>query len=214
MKLMQKTIQVTSLNYAATCPLCFWLATRNLSPPSYPLPAVLNRMDALVKEYMQQFIGRPELPEWFPVKGNFLGEKTLKATDEGSGITLTGKLDGLVEGADGHYHIIDYKTAQARIETPGYYQWQMDGYAYLLSKNHLVPVGKGYLIYFMPEREELSRQAITFTIKPMEVEVDPERVPPLLRRIGEIVERESPPNPTEGCQMCQWRKRLKEAGFI
>ncbi|MEM3401830.1 MAG: PD-(D/E)XK nuclease family protein [Candidatus Hadarchaeales archaeon] len=211
---MALSIPVTALNNAAACPFCFWLSLKGLSPPTFPLPAVLTKMDSVVKDYMRGFAGGKELPEWFPVRGNFLGEKSLRALDEETGITLTGKLDALVEGEDGRYHIIDYKTAQVKTETPGYYQWQMDGYAYLLSKNHLVPIGKGYLIYFMPEQGDLSAHTITFKITPVEVDVDPSRVPSLLKKIKEIAESTRPPQPAEGCQMCQWRKNLREAGLI
>ncbi|MFN4133115.1 MAG: PD-(D/E)XK nuclease family protein [Candidatus Hadarchaeales archaeon] len=210
---MPLNIPVTSLNNAAECPLCLWLSLKGLSPPALPLPGVLSRIDAIVKEYMQKFTGGKDLPKWFPVKGNFLGEKWLRATDEETGITVNGKLDALVEGEDGKYHIVDYKTATAKAETPGYYQWQMDGYAYLLSKNHLVPIGKGYLIYFMPVEGNLSTQTFTFQITSVEVEVDPGRVPPLLKKIREIVESDIPPRPAERCQMCMWRRKLSEAEF-
>jgi ATP-dependent exoDNAse (exonuclease V) beta subunit len=69
-------------------------------------------MDGVTKRFMEKFIGRTDLPKWFPVRGTFLGPtKTLKATDPKSGVTLKGRLDALVRTANGKYHIVDYKTA-------------------------------------------------------------------------------------------------------
>ncbi len=202
------SISVTSLQSALDCPLCFWLSDRIGSAPSI-FPGVPNQMDSVIKEYMRPFIGKSDLPGWFPVRGEFIDiSQMLRATDPASGVTLKGKLDALVRAPDG-YHVIDYKTGRPPKEIPNYYQMQLDGYAYLLEANGYGPVAGGCLIYFTPEPGDISPGCFPFKITPLATEVEPGRIPPVLARAKEILESERPPPRTEDCEMCEW---LVQAG--
>jgi predicted RecB family nuclease len=168
-------------------------------------------MDGVTKRFMEKFIGRTDLPKWFPVRGTFLGPtKTLKATDPKSGATLKGRLDALVRTADGKYHIVDYKTAYPREEAPDYHQLQLDGYAFLLERNGYKPVAGGVLLHFMPEHGDLTDGRFPFEITPVRVAVNPARIPRILFRARRILEMESPPHPSEDCEWCKWRREVKE----
>jgi len=198
-------VSVSSLQSVIDCPLCFWLAAKGLAPPSFPLPGVLSRIDAIIKDYMKQFVGRSDLPAWFPAKGTFLGATgKLRATDPSSGVTLKGMLDAVVLTPDGRHYIVDYKTASPREEVPDYYRMQLDGYAFLLEGNGM-PVAGGALLYFTPERGDLSEGKIPFRITPVRAEVDSRRVLRPLMQARKILEMEEPPEPKDGCQWCEWR---------
>jgi len=204
-------ISVSNLHSVLDCPLCFWLAKRGLAPPTFPLPGVLNRMDSIIKNYMKQFVGRSDLPDWFPVEGTFLGATgKMKAADPKSGVTLKGMLDALVLTPDGRYYIVDYKTASPKEEIPDYYQMQLDGYAFLLEGNGR-PVAGGALLYFTPEEGDLADRKISFRITPLRAEVDPKRVLRPLMQARKILEMEEPPRPGEDCQWCEWRGEIGEA---
>lgn len=136
--------------------------------------------------------------------------KTLRATDQKSGVTLKGRLDALVRTADGKYHIVDYKTAYPREEVPDYHQLQLDGYAFLLERNGYRPVAGGVLLHFMPEHGDLTEGRFPFEITPVRVAVNPSRIPRILFRAKRILEMESPPTPSKDCDMCRWRRDVEE----
>jgi len=201
---------VTRLQSALDCPLCFWLSQRLGSPPSI-FAGIPAQIDSVIKNYMKQFIGNSDLPEWFPVRGTFMdASQTLRATDPATGITVAGKLDALVKTADVEYHIIDYKTGRPPEEVPNYYQMQLDGYAYLLEQNDFRPVVGGTLLYFTPERGDLSEGLFPFKITAVRAEVDPVRIPPVLALAKEILDLPTPPPRSEDCEMCMWREQVEQ----
>jgi len=204
-------ISVTNLQSVLDCPLCFWLA-EHIGPAPSIVAGITSQMDSVIKGYMRQFIGKSNLPDWFPVKGKFLDiTQTLKATDPASGVTLRGKLDALVQSPDRKYHIIDYKTGRPQREIPCYYQMQLDGYAYLLERNGYRPVAGGHLLYFTPEPGNISESCFPFKITPVPAKTDPSRVLPVLVRAKKILESERPPPRSEDCEMCIW---LEQVGRI
>lgn len=204
-------IGVTGLQSVLDCPRCFWLSYNGLAPPEFPPPGILSRMDSVIKRFMERFVGRSDLPGWFPVRGEFLGPtKTLEVAEPRSGVTVSGRLDALVRSKEG-YHIVDYKTASPKEEVPEYYQTQLDGYAYLLEGNGYRPVAGGVLLYFMPEHGDLTEGRVPFEITPVRAEVDPGRIPRILSRARRILEMVSPPPPSKDCEMCEWWREIREA---
>ncbi len=208
MRMEEIALSVTSLQSVLDCPLCFWLGKRVGSAPSM-VAAITRQVDSVVKGYMKPFIGSSDLPKWFPVRGTLLDtSRTLRANDSSTGITLKGALDALVRTPDGKYHIIDYKTGRPPEEVPNYYQMQLDGYAYLLEKNGLRPVGGGVLLYFTPAHGDISEEFFPFKITAVRTEVDSSRIPPVLARAKEIMEMETPPPREEACKMCMWLEQV------
>jgi len=202
------SISVTGLQSVLDCPLCFWLDRRIGSPPSI-VAGITIQMDSVIKDYMKQFVGRSDLPGWFPVAGRFVDVSgTLKAADPASGITLRGKLDAMVQARDGSYHVIDYKTGRPPREVPNYYQMQLDGYAWLLERNGYGPVGGGCLLYFTPEPGDVEERCFPFKITPLAAKLDSNRVPPVLAKAREILDSETPPQRAEDCEMCLWLEQV------
>jgi CRISPR/Cas system-associated exonuclease Cas4 (RecB family) len=204
-------IGVTSLQSALDCPLCFWLSEKIGSPPSI-IAGITVQMDSVIKRYMHQFIGSSHLPSWFPVRGTLLDTRgTMRARDPASGVTLRGALDALVKTHDGRYIVIDYKTGKPPEEIPNYYQMQLDGYAYLLEQNGLRPVEGGVLLYFTPAHGDISDGIFPFKITAVRTKVDPSRIPPVLAQAKKILEMNTPPERSEGCEMCIWREQVEKA---
>lgn len=165
-------------------------------------------MDTVVKEYMERFVGSSDLPDWFPVKGEFLGPTgKLEATDPESGVTVRGIPDALARAGEGYY-VVDYKTAKPKAQVPDYYQTQLDGYSYLLERNGREPVAGGFLLYFYPEPGDLTEKRVPFEITPVRVEVDPGRIPPVLAEVKRVLEMEEPPPPSKDCEWCKWRREI------
>lgn len=203
-------IGVTSLQSAIDCPLCFWVSQNIGSPPSI-FAGIPSQMDSVIKNYMRQFIGRSDLPKWFPVRGTLLDtSRTMRARDPGTGVILKGVLDALVRTPDGKYHIIDYKTGRPPEEIPNYYQMQLDGYAYLLERNNLRPVVSGVLLYFTPAQGDISEGLFPFKITAVRAKVDSSRIPSVLTRAKQIIESEVPPPRSEDCEMCIWREQVEQ----
>jgi CRISPR/Cas system-associated exonuclease Cas4 (RecB family) len=166
-------------------------------------------MDSVIKGYMKRFVGRSDLPAWFPVMGTFLDiDRTLRATDSRTGVILSGKLDALVRTRDGKYHIVDYKTGMPSEEVPRYYQMQLDGYAYLLERNDYRPVAEGVLLYFTPDEGEISENRFPFRITAVRARVDSGRIPPVLARAREILDSPEPPPRSEDCELCSWLEQV------
>ncbi len=204
-------IGVTSLQSALNCPLCFWLAGR-LGPPPSIFAGITSQMDSVIKNYMKQFIGSSNLPEWFPVRGTLLDASgTLRATDPSTGITVAGKLDALAQTSNGDYVIVDYKTGRPPEEIPYYYQMQLDGYAYLLERNGFKPVAGGVLLYFTPKHGDLGEGLFPFRTTPVRAAVDSSRVLSALSRAKEILDMTAPPPRSEDCETCMWREQAEQS---
>jgi CRISPR/Cas system-associated exonuclease Cas4 (RecB family) len=203
-------IGVTRLQSVLDCPFCFWVSERVGSPPRI-VAGITVQMDSVIKRYMRQFIGSSDLPSWFPARGTLLDiSRTLRAKDPSTDVTLKGMLDALVMTPDGKYHIIDYKTGRPPEEVPNYYQMQLDGYAYLIEQNGFRPLGDGVLLYFTPDHGDFSEGLFPFKITPVRTNVDPSRIPPVLARAKQIIERETPPPRSEDCEMCIWREQVEQ----
>jgi len=202
------SISVTDLQSVVDCPLCFWLAER-IGPAPSIFAGITAQMDSVVKGYMKQFIGKSNLPDWFPIRGKFLDvTQTLMATDPASGVILKGKLDALIQTKDGKYYVIDYKTGRPHEDVPDYYQMQLDGYAYLLEHNGYRPVAGGFLLYFTPEHGDISDKCFPFKITAVSAQLDSSRIPPVLARAKEILNMTVPPPRSEDCEMCMWLEQV------
>lgn len=160
---------------------------------------------------MNKFIGRSDLPAWFPIQGTFLDvNRTLKAVDPQSKIIVKGRLDALVKTADGRYYIIDYKTGRPPKVAPDYYQMQLDGYAFLLERNGYKPVAGGILLYFTPEEGDFTERMFPFRVTPVRMSVNSSKVPLVLLKAMRILKMETPPPQARDCKLCGWRGEVGE----
>jgi len=204
-------LSVSHLMDLLQCPLCFWLSQRGMGRPSRPLPGILTQMDRVIKHYMNQFIEHPGGPTWFPFEiQRFVGCRKLEALDDTSKVVLRGTPDAIAIGKDNRCYVVDYKTASPKLETPEYYQLQLDAYAWLLEQNDFAPLGGAYLLYFSPLDSDISRRFFEFDVTAVRVEVNPKRIPPLLLRARNVLESRDPPPPSENCEWCAWRRKVRK----
>jgi len=168
-------------------------------------------MDRVIKRYMERFIGRSGSPKWFPVEvQKFIGCRKLESEDPESGVILTGIPDAIAIGNDGQCYVVDYKTAAPKFEIPSYYQTQLDAYAWLLKQNDFAPIGGAYLLYFSPIDADISERLFPFDVTAVKVEVNPDRIPVLLMNAKKIIELQEPPEPSENCEWCVWRRNTRD----
>lgn len=204
------------------CPRCFWFVNVLRSRlPFQIFPGIFSSIDSYTKKFVH---GVFELGNGFPPCLDGLGPVTgyreppshnrFRTFDDASQVLLTGAPDAVFETPDGIL-IADYKTARY---TPNQdslapiYEVQLNAYAYIAATTDLPPVRGLALIYFEPETEPHHavapenhmphgfRMGFAAYVKP--IPLDTGRIPALLQRAREILERDAPPTGREGCKDC------------
>jgi len=141
------------------CPRCFWMDMHGKLPPTSPLPGILNRMDAIMKGYYDNY--RNRLPPTLKgkVHGKLVNSKIcemlrnkIRFEDKKLNAILSGKFDDCLVDSRGRYIPIDNKTAKPNEEWKAAYQLQLDVYTLLLQLNNFKTAGYGYLAYYMAEK--------------------------------------------------------------
>lgn len=213
-----KPLRLSAGNLAAVegCPRCFWRDRHGQGPPGTPFPGVVQQLDSVIKDYTRRFFGKSNLPPWLPgLSGTLLELRDQsETTDPGSGVTLTGRLDDLLQEPDGGYRIVDYKSGKPGLEKARrYYQHQMDGYAYLAEAGGYRPVKDAVLVFFEPVKgEALDRGQVEFRITPQPLWTNPRRVPALLLQARELLEQPEPPRAGPECEWCGWTRMVGTVG--
>lgn len=137
--------------------------------------------------------------------------------DEATNIRLTGAADAIIRTKDGEYVILDFKTAKythAQDELLPMYVTQLNSYAYIAERRGITPVTGLGLVYCEPvtklTEEQVSSMVksngflMPFNVKGVPLHLDPETmIPPLLRRVREIVDSPKPPAGRDGCKDCE-----------
>lgn len=216
----------TSLNLFLGCPFCFWLekAQGIRRPPPYPY-ALNAAVDVLLKEefdaYRKKgilhpiisshhisaklFANQELLNEW---RNNFKG---IRYYDSDLDATFFGAVDDVLEFPDGRLAPLDYKSTGARQATIyDSFQLQMDAYAYLLEKNGYSTSGKGYLAFYVVDKNDGFGGRLPFKKELKEIETDPSRVPGLFRKAVELLRSNEPPLHDKDCKFGQWFDSVKK----
>ncbi|MCL4307890.1 MAG: PD-(D/E)XK nuclease family protein [Candidatus Thermoplasmatota archaeon] len=156
-------------------------------------------------------------PRWGPLPRTSLPPAPQKffIDDDATGIRLTGTPDGILVRADGRKVIVDYKTAkhtEAQDELRPIYEVQLNGYARIAEARGLGPVDRLALVYTEPITDgppglfESARTeegfVMGFRATLEDVPLDPDLLPPLMRRAREIYDAPRPPRRSPGCEDC------------
>jgi len=216
----QIKLSPNSLNLFLECPLCFWLEKREgiKRPPPYPY-ALNAAIDKLLKEEFDYYRRKGELHpmlienniqaklfenqellnEW---RSNFKG---IRYYDSQLSATLFGAVDDILEFPDRKLAPLDYKSTGSK-EANIYerFQLQMDVYAYLLEKNNFSTTGKGYLAFYIVNKEDGFEGRLPFRRELKEIKTDPSRVPKLFRKAVALLESNIPPLHSSNCKFGQW----------
>ncbi len=195
------------------CPACFWRKYHNKMPPSFPLPGVLTRMDALTKDYYDGFRGKVPPSVEGQISETLVDAKTaeivrhrISYTDEKLNAVLSGKMDDCMIDSSGRLVPIDNKTASPSNESlMEIYQVQLDAYTYILQKNGYKTTDYGYLIYYVPVKGTPDK-GIIFEATVKKIQLKPERIPKLFADAVELVRQKAPPKMHKDCEceMCLW----------
>ena len=223
-----KKIQLSpsSLNLFLECPHCFWLdKSQGIKRPA-PFPYALNMaVDTLLKQEFDEYRAKNEphpllkihnipaklfsnqslLNQW---RSNFQG---IRYYDSELDATLFGAVDDILEFPDNKLAPLDYKSTGSRVPTVyDRFQLQMDVYTFLLEKNGYSTSRKGYLAFYIVDRENGFNDRLPFRKEIHEIDVDTSYVHNLFKEAVETLKGEIPPPHSQDCKYGQW---LESAGY-
>jgi len=225
--MIKKAIQLSpsSLDLYMECAHCFWLdKTKGIKRPA-PYPYALNAaVDYLLKREFDQYRKKNEphpllvshnieaklfsdqelLDKW---RNNFLG---IRYYDQELGATLFGAVDDVLEFPDNKLAPLDYKsTGSAAATVYDRFQLQMDVYTYLLEKNGYKTNHKGYLAFYLVEKNNGFQDRLPFRKELLEIDTNPDDVYDLFKEAVAVLKREVPPPHSAECKYGQWFGKAK-----
>jgi len=221
-----KSIQLSpnSLNLFLECPHCFWLEKRQgiKRPPPYPY-ALNTAVDILLKQEFDVYRDKGELhpllvanniqAKLFPNqsllnqwRSNFVG---IRYYDSELDATLFGAVDDILEFPDGKLAPLDYKSTGSKVaKVYDRFQLQMDTYTFLLEKNGFLTPRKGYLAFYIVDKENGFGGRLPFRKELHEIETNPSDIPGLFKDAVTLLRRAASPPHSPDCKFAQW---LREA---
>lgn len=212
-----------SLNLFLECPHCFWLDKKQGVKRPQPFPYALNMaVDILLKKEFDIYRAKNELHpllvaqniqarlfqnqsllnQW---RSNFEG---IRYYDSELGATLFGAVDDILEFPDGKLAPLDYKSTGSSVANIyDRFQLQMDVYTYLLEKNGFSTNKKGYLAFYIVDKENGFGDRLPFRKELLEIETNPSDVYALFKEAVVLLKRAAPPPHSRDCQYGQWLKQ-------
>jgi len=221
-----KKIQLSpnSLNLFLECPLCFWLEKKLKIRRPQPYPYALNAaVDKLLKEEFDNYRAKGEphpllvahnipaklfpnqdlLNQW---RSNYVG---IRYYDSELDATLFGAVDDILEFADGKLAPLDYKSTGSSVANIyDRFQIQMDVYTYLLEKNGFKTPKKGYLAFYIVDKENGFGDRLPFKKEIHEIETNPSDIPQLFREAVELLRKDEPPSHSPDCEYGRWLREV------
>lgn len=210
---MEYKVSASRLNLLENCPRCFWLAViKNVKRPVIPMASILNRMDAVIKNYYNEYRVRNELP---PILNNQINGRlavnmpvTLQCRTE-NGLILMGRPDEYLKKEDCSIAILDHKTTGKPPERihPSYYT-QLNVYNFLLKMSGYKTSNKSYIAFYCPGESNLDNGMIIHcTVH--EIIADSTQVKNLLNKAYKVL-REPMPDAGENCEFCKWAQAMSD----
>lgn len=208
-----------SLNLFLECPCCFWLDKKNgiRRPPPYPY-ALNSAVDILLKEEFDSYRAKGECHPLINVPAKlFLNQQLLNQWRSNfSGIrhyhpeldaTLFGAVDDILEFEGGKLAPLDYKsTGSSAANVYDRFQIQLDIYTYLLEKNGFATPRKGYLAFYIVNKQDGFGDRLPFRKEFHEIDTNPDDVLQLFKDAVSVLKRVSPPPHSADCKFGQWFK--------
>ena len=209
-----------SLNLYLECPHCFWLEKRMKirRPPPYPY-ALNSAVDILLKKEFDSYRVKGEvhpliascdieaklfsnqklLDQW---RNNFSG---IRYFDPEIGATLFGAVDDILEFPDGGLAPLDYKSTGSKVANVyDRFQLQLDVYTYLLEKNGFKTPKKGYLAFYVVDKENGFNDKLPFKKELHAIDTNPDDVFPLFKEAIETLRKDAPPAHSLDCKFSAW----------
>ncbi len=222
-----RTIQLSpnSLNLFLECPHCFWL-DKNLGikrPPPYPY-ALNSALDDLMREefdaYRKKNLVHPLLKSSHIKAHLFSNQKLLnqwrnnlagiRYYDEELKATLFGALDDVLEFENEEIAPLDYKsTGIPKENIYDRFQLQLDTYTYLMEKNGYKTKRKGYIAFYIVDKNKGFIDRLPFRKEIIEVETNPSDIYEIFKDAISCLRKDSPPKHSRDCQFAKWLKNAK-----
>jgi hypothetical protein len=208
------------------CKKCFYLKVKHNIGYRGPFPGMFGKMGDLTSNY---YLDKPssEISPSLPAGKVTLREKWVKSApisfpDTDSHCTIRGRFDAIITFEDGSFGIIDYKTSDASEEKAAFYSRQLSAYAYALENPapgalSLSPITRLGLFIVTPDRfEKMPGGEAGFITRTtwLDIPRDDTTFLALLREIVALLDRPTPPDPSDDCGLCNYRKNYREAGIL
>jgi hypothetical protein len=210
------------------CRRCFWIKLRLKTLPfATPFPGIFSSLDKYTKDVVHAYFDRHgRLPEYLSsigkdincyVTGEQLHWRRYRYLDPETKILLTGMPDDIfTDGKARGHHTVDYKTAKftgKQDELFPVYEIQLNGYAFIGERSGTFrPMKSLTLVYYEPLTDEVASNdwrnwaprgfKLDFTAKLLPVDLDLDKIPPLLHEVREISRLKKPPIGASGCKDC------------
>ncbi len=219
-----KSIQLSpnSLNLYLECQSCFWLDKKmGIKRPasySYELNSVV---DNLLKEEFDVYRKRNE-PHPLLSENNidaklFPKQRLLdKWRDSREGIryydkkldaTLLGAPDDVLEFENGKLAPLDYKSTGVKIsKIYDKFQLQMDIYTFLLEKNGYKTTKKGYLAFYIIDKDRGFVDRLPFRKEIYAIDTAPADVYEIFKDAVELLKNDKCPEHSSECLWVKWQK--------
>lgn len=204
------------------CKYCFYLKVKHNIVLRGVFPGIFTKMANLTSEF---YLGKPaqEISPDLPpgvvkYREKFVKSDPISFADTTSRCYISGRFDAAVAFDDGSYGIVDYKTSAAKEEQTAFYSRQLSAYAYALENPapkalHLSPIVRLGLFVVTPARfERTPSDEMIFVNETtwMDVPRDDGAFLSLLREVVAVLDAPVPPEPSENCEVCNYRKSMGE----
>jgi len=214
-----------SLNLYLECPHCFWLEKKMgiRRPPPYPY-ALNAAVDVLLKEEFDDYRSKNQ-PHPLLVENN-IPAKLFKNQDlldqwrsNFSGIryyhpelqaTLFGAVDDILEFPDGKLAPLDYKSTGSKVANVyDRFQLQLDIYTYLLEKNGFQTPRKGYLAFYVVDKNNGFIDRLPFKKELHSIDTNPDDIYDLFKEAVALLKKDKPPAHNQDCKFANWFRAAK-----
>ena len=206
------------------CPRCLYLQLRTqVRLPYQKFPGIFNTIDRYTKIVTESWwSAHNQAPSWLREFGSIKcllptpHHATFFSIDLTTNVMLTGDPDAVCQMQDGSLAILDYKTAKftaGQDELLPIYETQLNSYAWLAEMLGMGKVSTLGLIYFEP-LTDISTECIDdfadadgfsmkFSAKVLPLDLQLDRIPPLLHQVRSIFDLAKAPTGRDGCRDCK-----------
>lgn len=122
---------------------------------------------------------------------------------------LFGAVDDVLEFEDKKLAPLDYKSTGSNVPTIyDRFQIQMDTYTFLLEKNGFLTPRKGYLAFYIVDKESGFDNRLPFKKELHEIETNPSDIPQLFKEAVELLRKKAPTSHSPDCDYGRWLREV------
>jgi hypothetical protein len=204
------------------CKYCFYMKVKHNIVVRGPFPSIFGKMANLTSEFYMDKpaseISKSLPPGMVKYREKFVKSAPITIPGARSQCYISGRFDAVIEFEDGSYGIVDYKTSEAKDEHVAFYSRQLTAYAYALENPApnalaLAPVSRLGLFIITPQHYKRTSAGEMIFVNDttwMDVPRDDGIFLNLLAEIVTMLDAPTPPEPSENCGLCNYRKSMKE----